>query len=84
MANYADQLAEKQLRDGTASSQVITHYLKATTERERLERERLAYENLKLQAQIAEIESKQNTEQMMAEVLKAIRLYAGVDDDDEE
>ena len=44
----ATDLAEKQLRDGTASSQVITHYLKLGSTRERLEQE-LKMEEIKLQ-----------------------------------
>lgn len=37
----AVDLAEKQLRDGTASPSVITHYLKLASSRERLQREKL-------------------------------------------
>ena len=36
----ATNLAEKQLMDGTASSQVITHYLKMGSTKERIERQR--------------------------------------------
>lgn len=83
MISYADQLAEKQLREGTASSQVITHYLKLGTSREHLEQEKLHNENLRLRAQIAQIESQQRSEDLMKEVLTAMRTYAGVDDDDD-
>ena len=46
----ATDLAEKQLREGTASSQVITHYLKLGSTKEKLEREKLAEENNLLRA----------------------------------
>lgn len=83
MINYADALAEKQLREGTASAQVITHYLKLGTSRERLEQEKIHNENLRLQAQVAQIQSQARTEQLMEEVISALRIYTGVDDDEE-
>ena len=46
----AVDLAEKQLLEGTASSQVITHYLKLGSSRDRLEREKLQEENKLLRA----------------------------------
>ena len=48
LISLAIDLAEQQLKDGTASSQVITHFLKMGSEREKLERERLEEENKKL------------------------------------
>lgn len=83
MIGYADELAEKQLRAGTASSQLITHYLKLGTSRERLEQEKIANENLRLRAQVAQMESQQRAEDLMMEVLKQMKIYAGVDDEDE-
>ena len=41
----AVDLAERQLEEGTASAQVITHYLKLGTTREQLEKEKLRKEN---------------------------------------
>lgn len=38
MISLAVQCAEKQLRDGTASSQVITHYLKLGSSKEQSKR----------------------------------------------
>ena len=83
MANYADELAEKQLRDGSASAMVISHYLKAATERERLEREKINLESLRLKAQIAQIESQATSGELMERVLDALRSYSGEDDDDD-
>ena len=83
MAEYADRLAEKQMREGTASAQVITHYLKAATERERLEREKIQLETLRLKAQIAQIESQATSGELMTRVLDALRVYTGADDEDD-
>lgn len=83
MIAYADALAEKQLRDGTASSQVITHYLKLGTSTHALEQEKLRNENLRMEAQIAQINSQHRAEDLMDQVLNAMKVYAGVDEEDE-
>lgn len=88
MVNLAETLAERQLRDGTASSQVITHYLKLGTERERLENERLAHEVEVLKAKVESFASAKRTEELYAKALDAMRQYQGQpplempDDDD--
>jgi hypothetical protein len=43
MVSLAMDLAETQIVDGTASAQVITHYLKLGSSREKLEQERLRF-----------------------------------------
>ena len=81
----ATDLAEQQLRDGTASSQVITHYLKLGSTRERLERERLAEENKLLKAKTEALQSQKRTEELFAEAIKAFGVYSGksaVEEDD--
>lgn len=83
MAELADRTAEKQMLDGTASAQVITHYLKVATERERLEREKIRLESLRMEAQIAQINSQATSGELMTKVLDALRVYTGADDDDD-
>lgn len=84
MISMAVDLAERQLRDGTASSQVITHYLKLGTMKERLEREKLEEENKLLRAKTAAIESGRSTEEMLSKALKAFGIYSGRGNSDEE
>jgi hypothetical protein len=79
----AFDLAEQQILDGTASSQVITHFLKLGSMRERLERERLEEENKLLKAKTEAIKSAKRSEELMAEALAAFRNYAGQGDPDE-
>jgi hypothetical protein len=79
----AYDLAEKQLRAGTASSQVISHFLKAGTTREGLERERLRRENILLGAKAEAMESAKRVEELYAEAIKAMRAYAGQADEEE-
>lgn len=73
----AVDLAEQQLRDGTASSQTINHYLKMGSTREQLEQERLARENDLLEAKVEAMESVKRVEELYATALDAMRSYAG-------
>jgi hypothetical protein len=70
-------LAEKQLEEGTASSQVITHYLKLGCMRERLEREKLKKENELLEAKTEAIKTSKHTEELYADAIAAMKLYGG-------
>lgn len=76
----ATNLAEKQLREGTASSQVIAHYLKLGSTRERLEQERIRHENMLAQAKTESLEAQKQQEIEIREVMEAFRSYAGQDD----
>ena len=75
MIAYAINLAEEQLRNGTASSQVITHYLKLGTIRERQERRKLEEEIKLLEAKTAAIKSEQERNELYAEAIEAIRKF---------
>jgi hypothetical protein len=83
MIALAENLAEKQLLDGTASSQVITHYLKLGTVREQLERERLEKENALLVAKVEALQSAKRSEELFAEAIKAMKRYGGHSSEDE-
>ena len=84
MIALAVDLAEQQLREGTASSQVITHYLKLGSTRERLERERLEEENKLLKARTEALQSQKNMEELYANAIKAMQRYGGRGDSDDE
>lgn len=79
----AVDLAEKQLRDGTASSQVITHFLKLATTKAKLENERLIEENRLLKAKTEALQSAKNIEGLYADAIKAMRNYSGQGDPNE-
>lgn len=79
MVALAIDLAEKQLRDGTASAQVISHFVKLGSSRERLEQERLTRENELLAAKSEAMASQARVEAMYSEALNAMRTYAGHD-----
>lgn len=72
---YAINLAEEQLRNGTASSQVITHYLKLGSMKERQERQKLEEEIKLLKAKTEAIKSEQERNELYSQVIDAIRTY---------
>jgi len=80
MIGLADRLAEKQLREGTATSQVMVHYLKLGTRQHELELEKLRKENLLREAQIEQLASAQRMESLFEEAIKAFRGYTGEED----
>ena len=84
MIALATDLAEQKLKDGTASSQVICHYLKLGTERERLEQEKIRKENDLLEAKKNSLDSAERTEELFQEAINAFRRYGGFQDDTEE
>lgn len=77
LISLATDLAEKQLVDGSASAQVITHFLKLASTREQLEQERLQRENLLLSAKVDQIASQQRIEELYSEALSAMKQYSG-------
>ncbi len=87
LISLAADMAEKQLIAGTAPAQVVTHFLKLGSTRERVEQERLQNENLLLSAKIEQMASAKRIEELYETALNAMRSYSGqeveVYDDDE-
>lgn len=82
LISLSERLAEKQLREGTASSQVIVHYLKLGAMRERLEQEKLRNEIALLEAKKEALDSQKNAEEMLEKAISALRSYRGEDETD--
>lgn len=81
---YAVDLAEQQLRDGTASSQVITHFLKLGSTKERIEKEILEKQKDLIEAKTKAYQASDEIKEMYAEALKAMRTYSGQGGDEED
>lgn len=77
LISLASDLAEKQIREGTASAMVITHFLKLGTTRESLEKQRLQKENALLTAKVEQLASAKRIEELYEQALNAMRTYAG-------
>lgn len=83
LISAAIDLAEQQLLDGTASAQVIVHYLKLATEKERKERELLAAQVRLAEAKVDNLKSAKRVEELYEEAIKAMKRYGGHGDDEE-
>ena len=83
MISLAMDNAEEQLRSGNASSQVIVHFLKLGSQRERQEKEKLEEEVKLLRAKTKVLETADQTSQLYEEAIKAFKSYNGVEDDDQ-
>lgn len=77
LISLATDLAEQQLLEGTASSQVITHFLKQGTLAKKLELEKLENENRLLAAKTEAIQSSKRTEELISDALEAMKRYSG-------
>lgn len=82
LISLAVDLAEKQLREGTASSQVITHYLKLGSTKEKIEKEILEKQKELLEAKTQSIQSTARVEELYTEALNAMRRYSGSNKND--
>ncbi len=77
LVSLAVDLAEKQLLEGTASSQVITHYLKLGSTKERIEKEILEKQKDLIEAKTQSLQSAQKIEELYTNALNAMRNYSG-------
>lgn len=77
LVSLAMDLAEKQLRNGTASAQVTSHFLKAGSSREYLERQRLAMDVELMNAKKEQMDKLANIEQLYSDAISAMRKYQG-------
>ena len=84
LISLAVDLAEKQLTDGSASSQVISHYLKLGSSKERIEKEILEKKKELIIAKTENLQSAQRIEELYENALNAMRNYNGqsMSDDD--
>lgn len=83
LISLAVDLAEQQLRDGTASSQVITHYLKLGSTKERIEKEILEKQKELIEAKTQNLHSAARVEELYSKALTAMRTYAGQNQGDD-
>lgn len=83
LISLATDVAEQQMRDGVASAQVISYYLKLGSSRERLEQERLKHENELLIAKTENLASSAMAEELYEKAIKAMVSYSGQEAPDE-
>lgn len=84
MISLAINLAEQQLRDGTASSQVITHYLKLGSTKEKLEKEILEKQKDLISAKTESLHAAKRIEELFENAREALMKYTGGEDQEDE
>lgn len=77
LINLAMGLVEQQLLDGTASSQVLTHFLKLATTKEKLENEKLRSDLRVAEAKIKSFQSADEIKDLYEKALSAMNRYSG-------
>lgn len=76
--------AEKRIRDGTASNQLLVHFLKLGSTKDRLEKEILAEQKKLIKAKTSDIESARDTRELFKEAISAMKTYSGEAEEGEE
>ena len=84
LISLAVDLAEQQLSKGTASSQVITHYLKLGSTKEAIEKQILEKQKELLEAKTEALKSAKKVEELYKNALSAMRSYSGQEEVDED
>lgn len=82
LAAMAYDLAEKQFTEGTASSQVIVHFLKVGSTREKVELQKQKQETLLVEAKVKDLQNVEELKKLYVEAMDAMRGYAGQATDD--
>jgi hypothetical protein len=82
LISLAIDLAEKQLREGSASSQVISHFLKLGSTNNMLEKAILEKQTALLTAKTEAIKSGKVIEELYTNALSAMRKYSGNNNSD--
>lgn len=82
LVSMAMDEAERQIKAGTASSQILTHFLKLGTEQAKLERVKLEHENQLLIAKTEALQSQKRVDELYAQAIDAMKSYSGVSSND--
>lgn len=83
LINLAMSLAEKKLKNGTASSQLITHFLKLATLRYQLENDKLRSDLEVANAKIRQIDSQEEIKKLYEDAISAMKTYSGMQMEEE-
>ena len=75
--------AERQLLDHTASSQVITHFLKLGSTKEKLEKQMMEEQKKLLEAKTEALQAQKRTEELFSEAIEAMKRYQGIKEEEE-
>lgn len=82
MISLAMDLAEQQLRDGTASSQLITEFVKRGSTKARIEKELLEKQRDLAAAKAESIKAGDGFEELLKNAMTAMRRYQGMEEEE--
>ncbi len=77
-------LAEKQIVDGTVSSQVLSHFLKIGSTREKIELQKIKQETILVEAKVKDLANVEDMKKLYSEAMDAMRGYSGQGVSDDE
>lgn len=77
LISLATDLVEERLRNGTATSQETTHFLKLGSSIAQLEIEKKKLENELIKAKTNAVNSSENSEKLYSNAIKAFQRYSG-------
>ncbi len=83
LISLAYDVAEERLRNGTATSQEVTHFLKLGSTKERIEKQILEKQKDLITAKTEVLQSQKRLEELFSEAMAAFRSYNGEEEDDE-
>lgn len=81
LISLAYDAAEKRIREGTATSQEIVHFLKLGSSTDRLQKELMESEMKLKDAKIQALESAEHLEKIYSDAIDAMKRYSGHGDD---
>ena len=84
LISLAYDLVERRLKEGTATSQETTHFLKLGSTKERLEKEILEKQKELITAKTETLQSQKQMDEMYVQALNAIRSYNGHRDEEDD
>ena len=84
LISLAYDAAEKRIREGTATSQEIVHFLKLGSSTDRLQKELMESEMKLKDAKIQALESADHLEKIYSDAIEAMKRYSGHEDNNTE
>lgn len=82
MCALAISEAERLMREGKASSQIITHYLKLAASTTRLEKENMELDNELKAAKTEKLKADKRADEMFEKAIMAMGIYRGTNQED--
>lgn len=84
LISLAMDVAEEQMLNGTASNQIIAHFLKLGSTRYQVEKRKLERETELLEAKTEAVKSAERVEELYRDAIKAMKSYSGAGDEEDD